>query len=248
MRNAASSFGDCPSSNLLLSAGAVLGQLSLVAIVSLLWLNEGIAQDKSEKKPESSATAPNSVELGDSLKKLNLSEKQQSQVKEVAEKYDAAINAVWKQFSDKYMQTIAAEIALMAAVEDRLTEEQRSRIQQMRRKMAQHEKLATAASDDAKAPRSKPIEGVNDELNESGVSLTEEQEELADRVQEKYRPRLRALNREIQGLHARLLSLEADKLVSIEKVLTKEQLDQLREIRQKGPVAAKRAQPKTEAK
>ena len=51
--------------------------------------------------------------------------------------------------------------------------------------------------------------------------------------------RLRSLNRDIQGLHTRLVSLEADKLVEIEKVLTKDQLAQLREHRQSAPAVPK---------
>ena len=71
------------------------------------------------------------------------------------------------------------------------------------------------------------------------MSLTPEQEVAADKVQEKYRTQLRSLNRDIQGLHTRLVSLEADKLVEIEKVLTKEQLTQLRTSRQNAPAAPK---------
>ena len=69
--------------------------------------------------------------------------------------------------------------------------------------------------------------------------LTTEQEAAADKVEEKYQSHLRSLNRDIQGLHTRLVSLEADKLVEIEKVLTKEQLILLREHRQQAPAAPK---------
>ena len=75
-----------------------------------------------------------------------------------------------------------------------------------------------------------------------GVSLTPEEEAAADKVQEKYFSHLRSLNRDIEGLHTRLVSLEADKLVEIEKVLTKDQLKQLREIRQTPPPAILKAE------
>ena len=65
-----------------------------------------------------------------------------------------------------------------------------------------------------------------------GISLTSEQETMADKIQEKYAGHLRSLNRDIQGIHNRLVSLDADKLVEIEKLLTKEQLAQLRAERQ----------------
>jgi preprotein translocase subunit Sec63 len=45
------------------------------------------------------------------------------------------------------------------------------------------------------------------------------------------------MNRDIEGLHARLLSLSASKMVEIEKVLTKEQLKDLRAQRQNAPEA-----------
>jgi hypothetical protein len=64
------------------------------------------------------------------------------------------------------------------------------------------------------------------------ISLTPEQEAAADQIQEKYVGRLRSLNRDIQGIHTRLVSLEADKIVELEKLLTPEQLAQLREARQ----------------
>ena len=248
MRHARSSIGHVPSGKIRSSRDAFRALSCLATIISFLGVSEGFAQGTAAKTASAPVAAADSLELSECLPKLKLSEKQQVQVKEITEKYDAAIKSVWQQFGDRYMQTIALESTLMAAVEDTLTEQQRTKIRQQRRKMAQHEKLAASAPEEVKSATPKAIEGVGDELDASGVSLTEEQEELADKIQEKYRPRLRSLNRDIQGLHARLLSLEADKLVSIEKVLTKEQLTQLREIRQTGPAAPKRATPKPEGK
>jgi hypothetical protein len=56
------------------------------------------------------------------------------------------------------------------------------------------------------------------------------------------------LNRDIQGLHTRLVSLEADKLVEIEKVLSKEQLAELRQFRKNAPDAPKVAVSKVNTK
>ena len=69
------------------------------------------------------------------------------------------------------------------------------------------------------------------------MPLTPAQEAAANAIQEKYLGRLRALNRGILGLHNRLVSLEADKFVEIEKVLTKDQMQQLCKIRQSAPPA-----------
>ena len=53
---------------------------------------------------------------------------------------------------------------------------------------------------------------------------------------------------DVQGLHIRLVSLEADKLVEIENVLTPEQLAQLRKNRQNAPIELKvSAKPTTPA-
>jgi hypothetical protein len=91
----------------------------------------------------------------------------------------------------------------------------------------------------------KPASAVEDEIAIAGISLTPEQEAAADKLQQKYLSHLRSLNRDIQGLHTRLVSLEADKLVELENVLTKEQLSQLHEVRQNAPVASKVATSRT---
>jgi len=159
---------------------------------------------------------------------------------------------VWKQFSERYMQTINMESSLLAAIEDNLTEAQRKQVRDQRRKMAQHEKVI--ASTDTKVNQAKvkdneettkPTNAAEEGLATVEASVTDEQEAAADKVKEKYRGQLRSLNLDIQGLHPRLVSLEADKLVEIEKVLTKEQLAQLRTSRQNSPVAQKMAVGRT---
>src|SRR6185436_15815391 len=91
----------------------------------------------------------------------------------------------------------------------------------------------------------KPASAVEEEIAIVGLSLTAEQELAADKLQEKYLSHLRSLNRDIQGLHTRLVSLEADKLVELENILTKDQILQLREFRQNAPVAPKVAAART---
>jgi hypothetical protein len=144
---------------------------------------------------------------------------------------------VWKQFSGRYLETIRTEAILLSAIEDNLTEPQRQQVRDQRRRVAQHEKAIAGTNVKAKQETVKPVSAVEQDLAIVGVSLTPAQEAMADAIQEKYLSRLRALNRGIQGLHNRLVSLEADKLVEIEKVLTKDQLKQLCEIRQSAPPA-----------
>lgn len=225
---------------------------SLLAITcaSALALAPAFAKDPVEAEGKSSSKGKSAqpdkvhghaahVAIPESIEKLKLSKEQHDQVKEIVHNYDVSIDLVWKQFSSRYMQTIKLESALLAAIEDDLTEAQRQKVRDQRRKTAQHEKAVAGTNDKPNQETAKPESAVEQEIGLTGVLLTTEQEATADKVQEKYQSHLRSLNRDIQGLHTRLVSLEADKLVEIEKVLTKEQLVLLRESRQHAPAAPK---------
>lgn len=173
--------------------------------------------------------------LPECLEKLKLSQAQHEQITGIVHEYDADIDAVWAQFGARYRATIKLEALLLAAIEDDLTETQRTHVREARRKVAHHEKTVAGTNSKPNQATSTPADAVQEEIGLPGVSLTAEQEAAADKVQEKYLNHLRSLNRDIQGLHTRLVSLEADKLVEIEKVLTKDQLSQLRESRQTAP-------------
>lgn len=173
--------------------------------------------------------------IPDCLEKLKLTSSQQAKIKEIIRSYDSSIATVWKHFSGRYMQAINMESSLLAAIEDNLTDTQRQQVRDQRHKTAQHEKMIEATSEKPNQSTTKPASAVEDELAGVGVTLTTEQEAAADKVQEKYRAQMRSMKRDIEGLHIRLVSLEADKLVAIEKVLTKEQLAELREHRQNAP-------------
>jgi hypothetical protein len=179
--------------------------------------------------------APDSVTLPACLTQLKLSSGQENEIKGIVQEYDADLAIVWKQFGDRYVQAVRVEAMLLSAIEDNLTEPQRKQVRDQRRRVAQHEKKLAATSDKPNQATSSPVSAVEEELAIVGVSLTPEQEAAADKVQEKYVSRLRSLNRDIQGLHTRLISLEADKFAEIEKALTKEQLKHLSEIRQSAP-------------
>jgi hypothetical protein len=212
----------------------------LIAVGGALALTQAFAEDpaKPEARPlnkpqAASAGAPAGVAaLPECLEKLKLSQPQQAQARGVISKYEASIDAVWKQFGEKYMETIRTEVALLAAVEDNLTEPQRTKVRDMRRKTAHAELALAGTSTKPNQATAKPADPVEQEVSGAGISLTAEQEAAADKIQQKYVSHLRSLNRDIQGLHTRLVSLEADKLVELEKVLSKEQLAQLKESRQ----------------
>ena len=135
------------------------------------------------------------------------------------------------------MKTIDLESQLLAAIEDNLTEPQRQQVRSQRLKTAKYEKAIEATSTKANQATAKPANAVEDELAGVGVTLTSEQEAAAEKVEERYRSQLRSMNRDIEGMHARLLSLSASRMVEIEKVLTKEQLTELRANRKSAPDA-----------
>lgn len=220
--------------------------------------NKGnVDRNREQGQSEKGQAHTEQAAIPECLQKLNLTSQQQDQVKEIVHNYDGSLGMVWKQYSATYMKTIGLETGLMAAIEDNLTEPQREQVRHQRHITAQHEKAQAGSnpkgnqeppaksnpearkanqtaekSDDATA---KPAQAVEDGLAAAGITFTDEQEAAADKVQDKYRSQLRAMNRDIGRLHIRLVSLEADKLAEIEKVLTKEQLAQLRMHRQNAP-------------
>jgi hypothetical protein len=217
---------------------------SVLAVAGVLAIGSAFAQEPAATavepmNPGPSTQAPSQrVALPTGLEKLNLTPQQQAQIQEIVRDYDADVASVWKQFSNRYLETIRTEAVLLSAIEDNLTEPQRQQVRDQRRRVAQHEKAIAGTNVKAKQETAKPASAVKEALAIVGVPLTPEQEAKADAIQEKYLSRLRSLNRGIQGLHNRLVSLEADKFVEIEKVLTEDQLKQLRENRQSAPPTA----------
>lgn len=210
----------------------------LTALVGGLALTQGFAKEPAEArssskiKPATAAAPATEAAIPASLEKLKLTQPQQAQAKEIIRKYDASLDAVWKQFGEKYMETVRTEVALLAAIEDNLTEAQRTQVRDQRRKVAHAEQALEGTNSKPNQATAKPADAVEQEIAGAGISLTAEQEAAADMIHQKYVSHLRSLNRDIQGLHTRLVSLEADKLVELEKMLSKEQLAQLREGRQ----------------
>lgn len=221
------------------------GVSSLLAVVSIIALAPAFAKDSDEKNAKSSGKQ---AAIPECLEKLKLSAQQEEQIKGIVGSYDESLHKVWKQFGDRYLQTITMESTMLAAIEDNLTDAQRQKVREQRHKTAQYEKGAAATNDKPNQAPAKSASGAEDEIADAGVLLTAEQEAAADKIQDKYRSQLRSLNRDIQGLHIRLVSLEADKLVAIEKVLTKDQLAQLRLNRQTAPVSKKLEITSTEPK
>ena len=92
------------------------------------------------------------------LESLKLTSQQQDEIKEIVRNYDGSISLVWKQFGNSYMQTIAMESSLLAAIEDNLTEAQRLQVRDQRRQTAQHEKSVAATNNKVNQADTKPNE------------------------------------------------------------------------------------------
>lgn len=218
----------------------------LVVVGGTLAVTPGFAKDppQLETRPAnklSPSGAPDAKAAGmpECLEKLKLSKEQQAQAQEIVQKYDAKLDTVWKLFGEKYMETIRLEVALLSAVEDNLTESQRTIVRAERRRVAHAEKVMEGTKTKVNQATEEPASPAEQAVAGAGIVLTPEQEDAADKVHEKYTGHLRSLNRDIQGIHNRLVSLEADKFVELEKLLTKEQLAQLREHRQSVATARK---------
>ena len=230
--------------------------VSSVLAVSPAFTQEPAAASKVARKPGVAQTRGNAeaAAIPECFEVLKLSPQQHQQITQIIHNYDGSVAVVWQQFGDRYMQTIRMESSMLAAIEDSLTDAQRKQVRDLRRKTAKHEQATASTETKPNQAEAKPNEDTTKPpttaeagLAAVGVSLTDEQEAAADKVQEKYRAPLRSLNRDIEGLHTRLVSLEADKLVEIEKVLTKEQIAQLRMHRQNAPASHKMTLSKSES-
>jgi Spy/CpxP family protein refolding chaperone len=218
------------------------GLLAVASILTVVPANAqgpagGVAKVAAQAAvaPVAKATAAHADAIPEHLETLNLTADQQAKIKAIIQSYNGSIGVAWKQFGERYMQTIAIESSLLAAVEDNLTEAQRQQVRDQRSKTAKHAGEHAAPAEHAAAKDEKGARhaaGAEAEIAAAGVTLTHEQQAAAEEIHENYRAQLRTMHREIHGLHNRLLSLEADKLVQIEKVLTEAQLAQLRTSRQ----------------
>src|SRR5262245_42894142 len=213
-----------------------------IALAAALARDPEASATKDPREPATSAKAGARLDksaLPDPIEKLQLSAEQQKQVRQVVDKYNGEIDSVWKEFTKRYLDTIALETKSLAAIEDTLDDSQRTFIRRQRARIAH----GSAADDEKREPhdqRSRDNDARSDaqpgavieEVLAVGVTLTPAQERAADAVYAAYYERLRNAKREIHELHTRLLSLESEKLAEIEQLLSRDQLLQLRTERQ----------------
>ena len=215
--------------------------VSLLAIAGMMVISPAFAQDAgpdvtTRKGTTTEAeTASAQIELPSCLLELNLTQEQQNQIQTTMRRHEADIAVVWKQFSDCYMDAIRTEAVLQCVIEDNLNDAQRAQVRDQRRRVAQRQPAILVTPAAARQAADGPKSPIEEHPGLIGVALTPEQESAAEKLEESYGSSLRSHNRDIAELHTRLLSLEADKFVEIEKVLTADQLKKLCELRKSAP-------------
>lgn len=224
---------------------------SLLSVAGVLALAPIFAKDPvtaeakaNGKKIAAAAEGQPAAAIPECLAKLDLTAEQQEQIKAVVGRTEMAASKVWTQFGERYTQMIKAEAAMLAAIEDHLTEPQLQQVRTHRHVTAHRGRKVVVTR--TTTPAAKPATPEEKELAQDGITLNAQQAAASDKIQGQYQTNLETLHHEIQGLHARLLSLEADKIVEIEKILSKEQLAELKKHREMAPTALKLTSNETE--
>ena len=94
----------------------VFGVAGVLAVGSV-FAQEPVATAVKPTTPGASAEAPSrKVALPTCLEQLSLTPQQQAQIQEIVCDYDADVTSVWKQFSDRYLETIRTEAILLSAI------------------------------------------------------------------------------------------------------------------------------------
>jgi hypothetical protein len=204
------------------------------------------------------------VRLPDCLRDLTLTSQQQGKIKEIVRQSNEEMAATWQMFSRAFMASVQTEALLSAAIEDHLSDSQRTQVRDLRRKTMQQHRVTLERNENWQLQRAsggtslnpngaigergneqpqaqqrqitEEAQAAQDDLTVFGVALTNEQIAAADQMQERYMTDLRRQNRDIASLHVQLVCLEAKKLEEIELLLTPDQLQQLREIRKNAPI------------
>jgi hypothetical protein len=171
------------------------------------------------------------------LERLQLSPQQRNDVEAIIARHDANFAKAWQEFTACYQQTLKAEAFLLTAIEDGFTDAQRRAAQEQRRKQTVASLTRDAAPATAAKESTKAATPSGSVPTPPGVALTPEQVTAVGKLQEKYHIHLGPMTRDIQACHGRLLALEMEKFIEIEKVLTQEQLKMLTEMLQSGEAA-----------
>ena len=219
-----------------LSVAQVLAFCSLLLFAALVFQSKADEKDSSGKsKPQKSSEIPKFI------LDLKLSAEQQEKIQATIQKSDAQIAEAWDEFQAQITKSVMMEALVLAAIEDGLSDVQRESVREQRSRIY---KTTPSSNEKPKTSPKKAPDDADAETQIVGIALSSAQQAEADKVHSNYADRLKALRDETHALHWRLVALEAEKLASVEKLLTVPQLQLLREGRKNPPsVAAKTKTP-----
>jgi len=237
------------------------GRMGLAVLVACaLICGAATADEKSKDKSGNSKDGKSSRQnqIPEALQKLNLSEKQKDQIRDIEKKYDSRFEDAWKRFDEAHLQIVGAEATLNAAFEDQLNDSQKQKLRDMRKKDAEESKRNDQSASNksqperrtALKPESGNSQGKDNSSQPQGIILYEvtisgspeqmrelglegNQQQQCDKVCQQFHSKLRHEWRELHAAHRQLVQIETEKLEQIEKVLTKDQLQDLRQQRSK---------------
>jgi len=209
----------------------------------------------SDSNARDNADSPKARDKSDSemprfLSNLTLTQEQKDKIKNICKDCSDQRETAWREFGEKYRETIGIEAAMLAAIEEHLTDAQRKHIREQRERMArrhEHREAHHAAKDNArdeKKDRDNKVGSGNtvvEEITVVGITLSPDQETAAEDVRGNYFEHLHRLNGDLQTLHSQLVAMETERLLKIEDILTKEQKETLRKEHKKITHAAKSA-------
>lgn len=200
-----------------------------------------LTDNKDARRPAAAKAAAKEAaaakpELPPVFLELKLTPEQTEKIQQALTSHDSEIDKTWEAFQQSVAASIGLEAMLLVAIEDGLSEAQRTHVRKQRTNLHKKPAADIPAKGAAKADGddAKPAEA-DEELVVIGIALSPEQRLQADKVHDSYTEQLEHWRERVRTLHARLVALEADKVVSIEHVLTKEQLTRLRELRKQPP-------------
>jgi hypothetical protein len=232
--------------------------LSLVTSV-ILALAVGPAQAQQRKNARAQrATAEEQADilkaaLPKVVEKLNITDQQKQQIMQIVKQHNEKMRETWQQYETAQMRQIKLQALMLAAIEDRMGKEKVEEFRKARKERLQELRqafLTRRQGGTAEQPQGRRRVGFrpSSENEEEGIliiavtsprhyfdklGLNEEQQQKCEAAFKAYTGTLRRNWQQLRTYHEELVDMEADKMTAIAKVLTEEQRQQLRNLRQK---------------
>ncbi len=224
-------------------------QTFLALTAGLLLAGQGFAQKPADDQPASKAAPQSTAMLPDFLTKLNLSDQQEQQIKQIIQKHNQKLEKVLGEFQQVHWQIVQFEASLSAAnavmghEQKGKQESQPGNGEPASKEAASDSKQAKKArkADKAKARRSKGKAGIDINILGMRIAVLGPDGVVQEIDIEGNMPRQAAKNELVAAhakelkmlwakaheLHAQMVRIEADRMVAVESQLTEKQLAQL---------------------